>query len=236
MTLQDYANDSYWKISEELNKFFAKQPKFKLAEIIKEGEIDYNFSCEYKYSYCWLVKLPKGQHYNVILSNGGVYRHSPEGIRVQRYYTKDEKPIRKRWKYECDHEYVRTQSVVECNFTNTYRNDCQIWTLAKCLNITYQEAAKHLIESGWSENNARGYYFHATIEKFAIHQQIYSKYMTQDKIKGSTIGNITKQLPKIGTFTIQTKDHILCVVDGVIYDSAFHPNSRVRSIHLVIKK
>ena len=60
--------------------------------------------------------------------------------------------------------------------------------------------------------------------------------MTQDKIKGSTIGNITKQLPKIGTFTIQTKDHILCVVDGVIYDSAFHPNSRVRSIHLVIKK
>lgn len=238
MNFQDYllSKNLYWEVRDQLEKFLRVNPKFENAVIVKEDDIDYNFDCDYVYYYSWLVEL-NGKFYNMLLSQGGRYRSAPYGIKFKRYYPQGVPPIRKRnKKYICDYSYERTHKHVYQS-SKGYKNDCQIWTLAKCFNLTYEEAYTALIANGWKENFTRLFCFIKAVEGLGYSMNnYYSKYMTNKPFKGSNVGNIVNRLPKKGTFAVTSRSHIFCVIDGVIYDSSFCPRDHVSSVYEIKTK
>lgn len=233
MTLLEYSNQSkiYWQLGYDFQQFFKTHPKFEDAVIVREDEIDYNFDCDYRYYYCWLVEL-SGKMYNLLLSEGGRYRRAERGFKFKRYYPDGVKPKKQR-KYDCDFTSIRTQSIVPiASFSNAYRNDCQIWTLAKCFDISYEEAYSILSTNGWRENNTKLSCFVKSAKNLCnSFERYFFKFSNNNPFKGSIVGNINKKLPKVGKFAVCSNDHIFCVIDGVIYDSAFSPKKHVESVY-----
>lgn len=228
-----------WYDQEDLEKFFLKNPRFRTAEILDIDFLDFfSESYEYETDRRWMVSL-KNRIYSVILSTGGYNyrgRRSKPGVKFKRAYLQHEKKIRRKREVNC--EWKHTANVIEVS--NRFKNDCQIMTLAKCLNLTYNEAYEELATNGWSEKNAGSTWsrnWKGIFEKYGkCWEEIWWKHTKNNvdlKMPGCTLSNITKYLPKEGTFGIGVKNHILCVVDGIVYDSCFKPNSRVVNVFKV---
>lgn len=224
----------YYEDQIKLENFLRNNPRFNDAEIIKDS-IDYNFDHDYQYNQSWTVEM-KGKWYNVIFNDPdyrwGLGRKQRSGFIYKRFYRPEETKIIHKRK-ECVARVEHTSKSVRGS-TKFYRNDCQIWTLAKCCDLDYDTAAKVLFNAGWTEKNTWYFCFCKAIDSIGFQQKlVFSIYRDT---KGITLKNVLKILPAIGTFEISVGMHILCVVDGVIYDSYFNPNARVRIINEIVKK
>jgi len=245
MTLLELTKDNNlrsWRTQGALERFFTEQPKFKDAVIVQEGLIKNNFDADYDFTDAWVVEL-KGRWYNVLFSESeygwGRGRKCVRGIKFKRFYRENEPKIVKKVKSRYSYDYVKTSQSVVKEAGIDKKGDCQIWTVAKCLNITYKESYDLLYEKGWREDRQRNEWLNdwkGIFESRGLSFETYfSKWMQnhQKPFKGSVIGNIINKLPKTGIFVIGTKNHISCVVDGVIYDSCFEARNHVLTVYKV---
>ena len=238
LELSDSTN-THWSISEELNKFFRKEPKFKEAEIVQEGLIKDTFTTYYTYSESWVVNLG-GKLYNVIINEGDWYnRRNKAGVKFQRYYP-DGKRRTRRVKPDWEFEYKKPWELVVRNNGEGKRGDCQIWTVAVCLGITYKESFDLLYARGWREGNSRNEFLNDWKGIFAANGKTFEEYWCKwrsnckkELFVGSTVGGIVKKLPSKGTFAVSTKSHIFSVIDGVLIDSCFEANNRVTNVYKI---
>lgn len=222
-----------WKHEDLFKKFLRDNPRFNNAIIIRHA-IEDNFGIDYQYEESWTVEI-KNRFYNVILNDPWRDwergRKQKAGFIFKRFYREDETPIKK-IKFFSDYKREHTGHSVAR--TTSYNNDCQIWTLAKCCGLTYDDAAKALHEVGWTAKRTNYFYFPRALGLLGFqYKEIWRRFSVN---KGITLRHIQKIIPAQGTFSVTVKQHILCVVDGIIYDSAFNPNARVGEILEITKK
>lgn len=234
--VQDIENSGYyhWNEARYLKDFLGENPEWNNAEVIKEGEIDDNFTTYYYYDFCWLVKK-KNRHYNMIISkenaNPWKGRNTKLGVIYKRIYLDGEVKQKRKRSYSFDFDYKRTWQVI--NTEKRFRNDCQIWTLAICLGITYERAHEILSVEGWSEEstNLMVPRWEKALNKLNIkYAQVWERFTSE---KGLTLKTVAKYFPK-GTFHLSVKGHTCCLKDGIIYDSSFETQyKRIEYIYKV---
>lgn len=227
-------NFDNWEDQTLLESFLKENPRFNSAIIIRH-KIDDNFDHLYEYDdNAWTVEM-KGRTYNVILNDPwenrcGSGRKQRKGFIFKRIYQDGEVKITKRNR---SNNYVSEHTSRSVPRTIKYKNDCQIWTLAKCCGMTYDAAAKVLLEVGWRENKTNHFYFLNALDILGFNRNLFwSKFRNN---KGITLRHVLSIVPKIGTFSVCVKGHILCIVDGIIFDSCFNANARVEDITEITK-
>ena len=147
-----------------------------------------------------------------------------------------------------DIEYKKRNTVKEIPFRNTknfvqcnkgLKNSCQIWAFAKILDLTFEESYEILYKEGWRPDNT---YFmekrwESALKKLGKEFILIWSYYHEKNKKKFTLINVIKKLntltnAKNRNFAILVRDHVLCIIDNVIYDNKMTPPyTRVEKIY-----
>lgn len=134
-----------------------------------------------------------------------------------------------------DFPHEKTFKYVTCDIDRK-NSDCQLWAFAKLLDVPYSRAYDILSAEGWNEKNPNriALRWENALTKMGMQlKKIYGKW--DNTQKGFTLLNVANVLPNKGKFVIAIKDHVLCMIDGVVYDSDYsNPYSRVEIVYQII--
>lgn len=188
----------------------------------------------------WIVTL--GKKYYVIGVNDRFLtgrRDYKITIICNRFYPEG-KPRRKKRHSECS--WINNTA---STYKNSVNKDCQIRTLATILDTDYHQILELMKMGGWSIDSTGNIYtgdrWNTMLSIFEHKKElVWSKWKTQNingkctTPKGMTVATVAKKYP-IGKYVIRVKNHVLALVDGVIYDSWNSTTCRVVEIFQISK-
>ncbi len=202
----------YWGYGEKCAfvEWMKKNPSWKDAEVLNTSPEDKDF---YKYMYNVGFSLKKNNKmYNFFIKKN--LRGWGHGVLVKNI---GERIIKKR-KNAATYSYNNTQNHV-INEGQEYKNSCQLWCFASLLDISYEEAYKHLSAQGWAPDNTYSYQERWKKALGLLNKNLVVYWERAKKIKGHSLKNVLKIVPQKGKFLIVIRGHVLSVIDGQVYDN-----------------